>query len=144
MKRLCTFLSIVLITVIPEVSAQLSSSHHAIRTGDKIIKQQLPFVAPGEAGEGRLWDFSRLPESSQEYPIEYTAPGLWRDSIYIMGLDTFPKEAIRPGELITAMEFYTAYYYRQTDSALFLLGYENPSTLVHYDRPLCHYDRANV
>ena len=136
MRKLLTFLFFIFLVSAFTASAQLTQRHNAIRIGDRIIKQQLPYVSPGESGEGQLWDFSRLPESSREYTVEYLEPGLFNDSFYIMGRDTFLKEQIRPGELIIGMEYYTAYYYRQTDSALFQLGYENPLTLVHYEEPL--------
>ena len=60
MRKLLTILLLLIPVVVSTVSAQLSWSTNAVRTGDKIIKLQLPYVAPGESGEGQLWDFSRL------------------------------------------------------------------------------------
>ena len=137
MVRVCLFCLFLLANGLLPVFSQISWTNNSIRAGDKIIKQQYPYVDPGSSGYGQLWDFSQLPPSSRDYTLEYTTPGLLNDSIYIMGCDTFLKEDIRPEELLVGMEHYTVYYYRQQDSALFLLGYENPLTLVHYEEPLC-------
>lgn len=123
-------------SVLPLFS-QISWTNNAIRIGDKIIKQQYPYVDPGKSGLGQVWDLRHLHQLSREYTMEYIAPELLNDSIYILGCDTFLKEKVRPGELIIGLEHYAAYYYHQRDSALLLLGYENPLTLVHYKEPVC-------
>lgn len=137
MMKVFLFYVFLLVSSFLPVFSQISWMNNAIRAGDKIIKQQFPYMEPGESGNGQIWNLSNLSSSSREYTIEYTTPGIFNDSIYIMGCDTFLKQDVRAKELIVGMEHYTAYYYRQRDSILVLLGYENPLTLVHYKKPLC-------
>lgn len=114
---------------------QITQSQNVIRAGDKIIKQQVSYIDPGDPGEEVLWDFSALKPINEEYVLEYIEPALVNDSIYILGRDTFPKTAISKGELIIGIEHYTAYYYRVADNRVTLLGFENPVTLMHYSAP---------
>lgn len=118
------------------VSGQITQDHYVIRAGDKIVKQQVNYVNPGDSGEGVCWDFSKLTPVNEEYIVEYSAPVLLNDSIYIVGCDTFPENVISKGELVIGLEHYTAYYYRIIEGRLTLLGFENPVTLMHYRKPL--------
>lgn len=133
MKRMLTFF----LFLIPPLAAsgQITQSQNVIRAGDKIVKQQVSYIDPGDPGEEILWDFSALKPINEEYVLEYMEPALVNDSIYILGRDTFPKTAISKGELIIGIEHYTAYYYRVADSRVTLLGFENPVTLMHYSVP---------
>lgn len=139
MKRILIYLLLLMAPPL-SLSGQITRSHNVIRAGDKIVKQQVNYVDPGEPGDSLLWDFSQLKPVNKEYILEYVTPTLVNDSIYIMGLDTFPKEEITPEELIIGVEHYTAYYYRLRDSNLMLLGFENPVTLMHYKTPLLVMD----
>ncbi|EGJ99721.1 hypothetical protein HMPREF9455_03853, partial [Dysgonomonas gadei ATCC BAA-286] len=40
--------------------SQLNSSHNHLRPGDVLIKQQVEYRDPGNAGKDQLWDFSNL------------------------------------------------------------------------------------
>lgn len=137
MKVLLPYFLLLLFNGSSVLSAQITRANNALRIGDKIVKQQIPFVDPGGSGQDEIWNLCGLSPSDQEYTIEYLAAELINDSIYIMGCDTFDKKTIPAGELIVALEHYTAYYYHQQDSCLNLLGYENPLTLVHYKHPFC-------
>jgi hypothetical protein len=42
------------------VLGQLNTQHNHYRPGDVLIKQQVEYVNPDEAGENKLWDFSQV------------------------------------------------------------------------------------
>ncbi|MDR2146611.1 MAG: T9SS C-terminal target domain-containing protein [Tannerella sp.] len=106
------------------------------QAGDEIVIQQVEYKDPGRSGENVIWDFSRLQSVNDEYTVTYSAPALTGDSVYIMGADTLRKGTVNPGDLIIGTEHYTNYYYRLTGNRLQLLGHENATTLLRYEKPL--------
>lgn len=44
---------------------------HSPQAGDRLIKQEILYSDPGEAGVDQIWDFSSLPVVNEEYPIDY-------------------------------------------------------------------------
>jgi hypothetical protein len=121
--------------VIP-LSAQVTLQNNVPRTGDRIVKQQVDYKDPGRSGENVIWDFSRLNIVNAAYKLAYAAPRIRKDSLYIMGADTFKLRDIQPDELIVGREHRTNYFYRIKDSTMYLLGYENPTTQMHHLNPL--------
>lgn len=115
---------------------QINEQHNRIRIGDEIVKQQVEFKEPGEAGVNQLWDFSKLKTINDSYSLTYSLPTLQADSLYIMGYDTFAKKDIADDELIVGTEHNTMYYYRLKDNILYLLGHENPSVKLQYTEPV--------
>jgi hypothetical protein len=116
--------------------AQVNKEHQCIRTGDEIIKQQVEYQSPGEAGVNKVWDFSRLKTINDEYRLVYSEPPLQGDSLYVMGDYTFLKKEVKQGELIIGTEHNTMYYYRQKGDSLLLLGHENPVVKLQYTEPV--------
>lgn len=95
------------------LSAQISlgSSYNMPRSGDRLIKQQVEYKAPGDAGVDALWDFSRQKAIDDHYELRYD----------LVGVDS-----------IAGTEHRTMYYYYLRGDSLYSLGYENPTTLVNY------------
>jgi len=115
--------------------AQVNRKHNAIRPGDEIIKQQVEYKDPGRSGENVIWNFSKLKPVNEEYALTYSAPLLLRDSIYIMGKDTIPKEEINEGDLIIGKEHYTRYFYRIKNDTLLCLGHQNSLNRIYHNQP---------
>ena len=134
MKRL-SILSLGLVCLFPCFS-QVNREHNQIRPGDEIIKQQVEYQKPGEAGSNKVWDFSRLKTINDAYKLTYTVPPLLDDSLYIMGDYQFNKKQVKQGELIVGTEHHTMYYYQQQGDSLFLLGHENPTVRLQYTQPV--------
>lgn len=133
MKTL-TILFIAVFCVV-SVYGQVNRTHNGLRPGDTIIKQQVEYVDPGEAGNAQLWDFSNLKTINQSYTLSYSIPPLLGDSLYIMGGYSFKKKDVREDELIVGTEHHTMYYYRQREDTLLLLGHENPTVRLTYTSP---------
>lgn len=116
--------------------SQLEWSYNSPRSGDKLIKQRVEFHPPGESGQGILWDFSQLNLLDPEYTLTYHSPELINDSLYILGKDSL--KVFLPGsneELLVAIEHSTMYYYHFRNDSLFLLGHENPHTIMRHTPP---------
>jgi hypothetical protein len=118
------------------VCGQLNTLHNHYRPGDVLIKQQVEYVNPGEAGANRLWDFSKLKSVNDEYTLQYDMPPLEGDSIYILGDKRYKKKEAHDNELITGIEHNTMYYYRLTHDSLLQMGHENPSVKLAYASPM--------
>lgn len=118
------------------LSAQISRKYQAARAGDVLIKQEIGWFEPGESGRNRVWDFSEMTTDGEEYVVEYKEATAYRDSIYVLGRDTFRYEDMRPGELMISLEHYTAYYYRIKNDRVYMIGFENPVNLMRYPDPL--------
>ncbi|MDR1707403.1 MAG: hypothetical protein LBR46_05300, partial [Prevotella sp.] len=88
---------------------QLNTVHNHFRPGDVLIKQQVEFADPGEAGANKLWDFSKVKTINDEYKLTYSLPPLLNDSIYIMGDMHFLKDRVQDDELIVGTEHNTMY-----------------------------------
>ena len=114
----------------------LQSDLNLPRAGDVIIKQQVEYKDPGRSGENVLWDFGELKTVNDEYTLSYSEPVLVDDSMYIMGLDTILLKNLTEGRLLIGTEHYTMYYYYLTENRLWVMGHENPTTLLQYTKPL--------
>jgi hypothetical protein len=130
---------VLLLTSVPAIlPAQhvLQSELNLPRAGDEIIKQQVQYKNPGRSGENVLWDFSSLESVNPEYKLVYSTPRVRKDSLYILGKDTFKLTDMQNEKLLIGREHNTRYYYHIKDSLLYLLGYENPMNLMHHIEPL--------
>lgn len=115
---------------------QLNASHNHLRSGDVLIKQQVEFIDPGEAGVNRLWDFSKVRTINDEYTLTYSLPPLEGDSVYIMGDLHFLRDKVSAEELVVGTEHNTMYYYRLSNDSLLQLGHENPTVRLEYTTPM--------
>ena len=120
------------------LSAQhsLQIEHNLPRAGDVIIKQQVEYKDPGRSGENVLWDFGKLKSVNDEYTLSYSEPVAVNDSMYIMGMDTILLKNLADGSLLIGTEHNTMYYYYFTGNRWWVLGHENPATLLQYTKPL--------
>jgi hypothetical protein len=98
------------------LSAQhvLKSDLNLPRVGDRLIKQKINYLPPGEGGEHQTWDFSRFKVVDNEHSLLYFS----RNDFGLIGAED--------GQLFS--------YYSSGDS-LFIQGYEDPTTLVSYHQP---------
>lgn len=136
MKKIIAGFGLFLVCVVP-VFGQLNVSHNGIRVGDVIVKQQVEYRDPGDAGRNRVWDFSQLKTINDAYRLCYSLPPLQGDSLYMMGDYCFDKRGLASGEeLIIGTEHNTMYYYRLKNDTLYLLGHENPSVRLTYIQPI--------
>ena len=115
---------------------RLQSELNLPRAGDVIIKQQVEYKDPGRAGENVLWDFGKLQSVNDEYELSYSEPELVDDSMYILGMDTILLKNLKDGSLLIGTEHHTMYYYYFDGNRLWVLGHENPTTLLQYTEPL--------
>ena len=116
--------------------SQLNSSHNHLRSGDVLIKQQVEYRDPGNAGKDRLWDFSNLKTLNNAYTLTYSLPPLEGDSVYILGDTRYSKKDILDNELIVGTEHNTMYYYRMIHDSLLQTGHENPVVELKYTNPM--------
>jgi len=143
LKKRCWLLFLGILCIVP-ARGQLKSELNLPRAGDVIIKQQVEYKDPGRAGENVLWDFGKLPPVNPEYKLKYATPHLWKDSLYILGADTFRRKDAENTQLIVGHEHQTKYFYQLKDNILYCLGYENHTSRMHYTDPLpvMHYPTA--
>lgn len=92
----------------------LTGTHNLPRHGDRLVKQQVNYVDPGEKGLQVLWDFSQLLPVDENYELSYTSVS---------------------ADSITGREHSTLYYYLSRGDSLLLAGYENNTTLMNYICP---------
>lgn len=118
------------------IRAQINLKHNSIRLGDKIIKQQVEYKEPQEAGKSQVWDFSKLKTINDAYKLIFSSPPIQGDSLYIMGDNHFDVKKIAENELIVGTEHNTMYYYCLRNDSLLLLGHENPSVRLCYTQPI--------
>jgi len=118
------------------LSGQLNTLHNHYRSGDVLIKQQVEFIDPGEAGVNKVWDFSRLKAINDVYTLTYDLPPLEGDSVYILGSVRYNKKEISDNELIVGTEHNTMYYYHLRHDSLLQMGHENPSVKLAYISPM--------
>lgn len=116
--------------------SQLNSTHNHLRSGDVLIKQQIEYVDPGQAGTNRIWDFSKIKTVNPSYTLSYNQPPLEGDSVYILGNQRFKKREVSSDELIVGTEHNTMYYYHFRGDTLLQTGHENPSVVLAYDNPI--------
>ncbi len=128
------FLAIVFLPTLSH--AQLSLTHNRPRAGDKLTKYQVEFKDSCRSGKRVLWDFSQKKIVGKGHSVSYFSPRLRRDSLYVMGKDTFTIGHVGDSELLVARELYTQYFFRLKGGVLYATGYENPSDLMHHATPL--------
>jgi hypothetical protein len=101
-----------------------------------LVKQQVEFIAPGEPGANKVWNFSKLNTVNEEYTLVYDLPPLEGDSVYILGGVRYDKKKVADNELIVGTEHNTMYYYHLTNDSLLQTGHENPSIKLEYTSPM--------
>ena len=116
--------------------SQLNVQHNQYRAGDVLVKQQVEYVDPDEAGADRLWNFSKLKIINDAYILEYALPPLEGDSVYILGNRRYKKKDVKENELIVGTEHNTMYYYHLNEDTLLQIGHENPYVLLAYTSPM--------
>lgn len=117
-------------------AGQLNTLHNHYRPGDILVKQQVEYKEPGQAGANKLWDFSKLRTINDEYTLTYDLPPSEGDSVYILGNKRYGIKDISGNELIIGTEHNTMYYYRLTNDSLLQQGHENPSVKLEYINPM--------
>jgi len=135
----CFYITFFVLSSIPGIlSAQhiLQSELNLPRSGDEIIKQQVEYKDPGRSGANVLWDFGELKAVNDEYTLSYSEPVAIEDSMYVLGLDTILVKDLTNGSLLMGVEHNTMYYYYLTDNRLWVLGHENPATVLRYTKSL--------
>ncbi|MFV0417586.1 MAG: T9SS type A sorting domain-containing protein [Dysgonomonas sp.] len=135
MKTLTISFLLFFLFILPS-HGQLNSSHNHLRCGDVLIKQQVEFVDPGQAGASKLWDFSKLKTVNDAYTLSYSLPPLEGDSVYILGDKRYQKKKASADELIIGTEHHTMYYYRLSNDSLLQQGHENPTIQLTYTTPM--------
>jgi len=115
---------------------QINAEHNRFRAGDTLIKQQVEYVDPGEAGADRFWNLKELKTVNDEYTLEYASPPLEGDSVYILGDKRYRAEEIEENELIVGTEHNTMYYFRMKGDSLLQMGHENPTVALAYTSPM--------
>lgn len=115
-RLLCIILAVFASSVI-HVQAQnaITHEHNGIRLGDRVEKQQVEYVNPGESGENTVWDFSDA-SAIKSHPTVFFCDS---DSI----------------EIIELQPVSISKYSFSADSLL-LTSYENPLQSVRYTQPL--------
>lgn len=97
----------------------LNRSLYDMRSGDKLVKQQIEYKAPGRRGENVIWNFSKLKILNEKYDVSYMEPvRKSNDTIFITGV-----------------EHQTMYKYAMTGDSLFLLGFENSGSQLRLTKP---------
>lgn len=109
------FLSLLLVSLPLFSQHSLKKEYNMLRGEDVIVKQQVEYKHPGRAGANVLWDFSKQKPINEKYRLSYAQAD--SDSV------------------ITGCEHRTLYHYQLRNDSLFLLGYENPTTLMQYRKP---------
>jgi len=94
---------------------RLEKEYNMFRDKDVIVKQQVKYKNPGRAGANVLWNFSKQEAVNEKYKVSYSQPDL--DSI------------------VTGCEHRTLYHYQLRNDSLYSLGYENPTTMMQYQKP---------
>lgn len=84
------------------------------RGRDRLMKRVVATCEAGEGGTQQIWDFSELELQDANYELQYAKQG---------------------ADTVIGMEHRTMYYYRTSGDSLFCLGYENPTTLITYQKP---------
>lgn len=131
------YLHLLLLFFCPLLSfGQINWQYNGLRSGDKIIKQQVDYKDPGRDGENVIWDFGKLKSVNDEYSLVYSSPVLQESSYYVMGYDTLQSKDTPQHSLIIGTEHNTMYYYQLKENKLLLLGHENPTNLLHYTHPI--------
>lgn len=115
MKREIFFLFFIYNSILAFSQSTLNYRTNNYRDGDHLIKYQIPYCNPGDAGENVLWDFSNLSIPNEEYNVLFNSDDK----------DTFS---------IIKTEHKTMYHYINKIDTLFINGYENQTTSMKYIR----------
>ena len=112
------FFSLLSVFLSLPLSAQLSLDrlYNMPRVGDRLIKQQVDYQAPGDADVQVVWDFSDPHAVNDHYELRYDSLGSLSDTL-------------------VGTENRTMYYYCSQGDSLSFLGYENPTALFSYRKP---------
>lgn len=92
----------------------LSSDSNQPRGRDRLMKRIVSTCEVGEGGTLQIWDFSGLELQGPNYELQYVK---------------------QSADTIIGIEHRTIYYYHISGDSLFCLGYENPTTLINYQKP---------
>lgn len=92
----------------------LSSDSNQPRGRDRLMKRIVSTCEVGEGGTQQIWDFSGLELQGPNYELQYVK---------------------QSADTIIGIEHRTIYYYHISGDSLFCLGYENPTTLINYQKP---------
>ena len=105
--------------------AQPTLSHEALPvTGTVYGYHDVPYLKPGNPGEGLRWDFSSL-------PIGTIIPYVWATTDIAPGAGAFPSTSMVrqvPGE--------PASYFQRTDTGLLWIGTYSDTALLRFDPPM--------
>jgi len=71
MKNVCIFLGYFLISSYIFAQPVLQKSHNMMREGDKLIKQQVEYIDPGQEGKNAYWDISKQKLMDSSYKLNY-------------------------------------------------------------------------
>ena len=121
MKNYLMVIFLTLATV--HIQAQvLTSSANAPREGDLLHMVQVVPLDVGEAGRGRLWDFSDLPEMDGKLKVEYLLPSDTTDTLMAIARRTRRYTLLRGDTLLSP----------GTENNQWLIRYTMPETLLCY------------
>ena len=116
MKPLLLFLFASVLSLGLSSQITLNSLCNLPRSGDRLVKQQVDYKAPGGKGVGVVWDFSDQTPLNDHYELNYRSLDVHSDTL-------------------VGTEHRTMYYYYLRGDSLYSLGYENPTTLITYRKP---------
>ena len=116
MKPLLLFLFASVLSLGLSSQITLNSLCNLPRSGDRLVKQQVDYKAPGGKGVGVVWDFSDQTPLNDHYELNYRSLDAHSDTL-------------------VGTEHRTMYYYHLRGDSLYSLGYENPTTLITYRKP---------
>lgn len=121
MKSRTSIILLVTFLGINSLLAQTSLTHalYDMRSGDKLIKQQIEYKDPGRLGENVIWNFSKLKTINEKYDVSYMEP-------VRKSYDTL---------FVTGVEHQTMYKYALTGDSLFMLGFENSGSQLKLTKP---------
>ena len=95
----------------------LRANLNGLRAGDRIIKQQMEFISPGDDGENVLWDFSGLGAIEEDYLLIYY------------------HENEEELSQLTGWEHQTNYFFKQRGDSLLMTGYSNRFAEMFFHNP---------
>ena len=115
MKRILILLLLTL--CVASAQSQLDGERNLPRAGDDLMKEQVVYCKPGESGENRIWDFSKIElyRDVEENGVAFIVHYFTRDDWKIIGAEN--------GKL-TFLEI--------KNDSLLVCGYETSSQLVKY------------
>jgi len=109
---------------------------NAPRIDDRIVKQQVEYKNPGRNGENVLWNFGKLQPVDEQYTLLYHYPPMAEGNILKMGKDSIPISELPNTLPLIGTEHNTSYFYRLRNDTLVMTGYQNPTVVMHYPKPV--------